>query len=179
MQSKWNRRSTTPEKPVFTLSHRVGFKGILGSEYNYHHTELGFYKRFWFSAFGYTDCIIKAGKVWNKVPFPMLIIPNANLSYTIQRESYSLMNAMEFFNDEYASWDLTYNMNGLLLNRIPLIRKLKWREVILLGIVSANITAAKTYPNVMLLVDYDFCHGVTLEDAWMALGVILREGLCG
>lgn len=60
----------------------------------------------------------------------MLIIPNANLSYTIQRESYSLMNAMEFFNDEYASWDLTYNMNGLLLNRIPLIRKLKWREVI-------------------------------------------------
>ena len=130
MQSKWNRRSTTPQHPVFTLSHRMGFKDILGSEYNYHHTEFGFYKRFWFSAFGYTDCIIKAGKVWNKVPFPMLIIPNANLSYTIQRESYALMNAMEFFNDEYASWDLTYNMNGLLLNRIPLIRKLKWREII-------------------------------------------------
>ena len=130
MQSKWNRRSMTPEHPVFTLSHKVGFKGVLGSEYSYHHTELGFYKRFWFSAFGYTDCIIKAGKVWNRVPFPMLIIPNANLSYTIQRESYALMNAMEFFNDEYASWDLTYNMNGLLLNRIPLIRKLKWREII-------------------------------------------------
>ena len=130
MQSKWNRRSTTPQHPVFTLSHRMGFKGILGSEYNYHHTEFGFYKRFWFSAFGYTDCIIKAGKVWNQVPFPMLIIPNANLSYTIQRESYALMNAMEFINDEYASWDLTYNMNGLLLNRIPLIRKLKWREMI-------------------------------------------------
>ncbi|MBO7239318.1 MAG: carboxypeptidase-like regulatory domain-containing protein [Bacteroidaceae bacterium] len=130
IQSKWNRRSVTPEHPVFTLSHRMGIKGILGSEFNYHHTEFGFYKRFWFSAFGYTDCIIKAGKVWNKVPYPMLIIPNANLSYTIQRESYSLMNAMEFFNDEYASWDLTYNMNGLIFNRIPLIRKLNWREVI-------------------------------------------------
>ena len=130
IQSKWNRRSVTPEHPVFTLSHKMGIKGILGSEFNYHHTELGFYKRFWFSAFGYTDCIIKAGKVWNKVPYPMLIIPNANLSYTIQRESYSLMNAMEFFNDEYASWDLTYNMNGLIFNRIPLIRKLNWREVI-------------------------------------------------
>lgn len=46
-----------------------------------------------FSAFGYTDVILKAGKVWNKVPFPLLIIPNANLSYTIQPESYSLMNA--------------------------------------------------------------------------------------
>ena len=130
IQKKWDRNSVTPEHPVFTLSHRMGFKGVLGSEFNYHHTEFGFYKRFWFSAFGYTDCIIKAGKVWNQVPYPMLIIPNANLSYTIQRESYSLMNAMEFFNDQYASWDLTYNMNGLIFNRIPLIKKLNWREMI-------------------------------------------------
>ncbi len=130
IQNKWNRISMTPEHPVFTLSHKIGIKGVLGSEFKYHHTEFGFYKRFWFSAFGYTDCIIKAGKIWNKVPYPLLIIPNANLSYTIQRESYSLMNAMEFFNDQYASWDLTYNMNGLLFNRIPLIRKLNLREVI-------------------------------------------------
>lgn len=130
IQSKWNRHSVLPEHPVFTLSHRIGIKGILGSEFNYHHTEASFHKRFWFSAFGYTDCIIKAGKVWNKVPFPLLIMPNANLSYTIQNESYALMNAMEFFNDEYASWDLTYYMNGLIFNRLPLIRKLNWREVI-------------------------------------------------
>lgn len=130
IQTKWNRHSVLPEHPVFSLSHRVGVKGIAGSELNYQHTEFGFKKRFWFSAFGYTDCILKAGKVWDKVPFPLLIIPNANLSYTIQRESYALMNAMEFFNDEYASWDLTYYMNGLIFNRIPLIRKLNWREVV-------------------------------------------------
>ena len=130
IQSKWNRRSVLPEHPVYTLTHRAGFKGIAGSEFNYQHTELGFKKRFWFSAFGYTNCTLKAGKVWNKVPFPLLIIPNANLSYTIQEGSYALMNAMEFFNDEYASWDLTYYMNGLIFNRIPLIRKLNWREVI-------------------------------------------------
>ena len=130
MQSKWDRRSLLPEKPVFTLSHKVGFKGILGSEFNYHHTEARFQKRFWFSAFGYTDCILKAGKVWNKVPFPLLIIPNTNLSYTIQKESYWVMNPMEFFTDQYASWDLAYHMNGLLFNRIPLVKKLGWREVI-------------------------------------------------
>ena len=130
IQSKWNRRSILPEHPVYTLTHRAGFKGIAGSEFNYQHTELGFKKRFWFSAFGYTNCTLKAGKVWNKVPFPLLIIPNANLSYTIQEGSYALMNAMEFFNDEYASWDLTYYMNGLIFNRIPLIRKLNWREVV-------------------------------------------------
>ena len=129
-QTKWNRHSVRPEHPVFTLSHKAGIKGVAGSEFNYQHTELGFKKRFWFSAFGYTDCILKAGKVWNEVPFPLLIIPNANLSYTIQKESYALMNAMEFFNDEYASWDLTYYMNGLIFNRLPLLRKLNWREVI-------------------------------------------------
>lgn len=129
-QTKWNRFSVLPEHPVFTLKHRIGIKGALGSDLNYQHTEATFQKRFWFSAFGYTDCLLKAGKVWNKVPFPLLITPNANLSYTIQDESFWLMNAMEFFNDEYASWDLTYFMNGLIFNRLPLIRKLNWREVI-------------------------------------------------
>ena len=130
MQSKWDRNSVTPEKPVFTLSHKIGFKGVLGSDFHYQHTEASFRKRFWFSALGYTDCIIKAGKIWNQVPYPLLITPNANLSYTIQKESYYLLNPMEFFNDQYAAWDLTYHMNGLLLNRIPLVKKLKWREVI-------------------------------------------------
>ena len=82
-----------------------------------------------FSAFGYVDILAKAGKVWTKAPYPLLILPNANLSYLVQPESYTNMNAMEFINDEYASWDITYFMNGALLNRIPLIKKLKWREV--------------------------------------------------
>jgi hypothetical protein len=60
----------------------------------------------------------------------LLILPNANLSYTIQPEAYSLINAMEFINDEYASWDATYYLNGWLFNRVPLLRKLKWREVV-------------------------------------------------
>ena len=75
------------------------------------------------------DLITKAGKVWSKVPYPLLFLPNANLSYTVQPESYTNMNAMEFLSDEYASWDFTYYMNGNLLNRLPLIKKLKWREV--------------------------------------------------
>ena len=129
-QTQWNRFPVSLDAPVFTLSHTIAGKGILGSDYTYNHTEAGIQKRFWFSAFGYTDIILKAGKVWNKVPFPLLIMPNANLSYTIQPESYSLMNAMEFMNDEYFSWDVTYFLNGWLFNRIPLLKKLKWREVV-------------------------------------------------
>ena len=129
-QTQWNRFPVSLDAPVFSLTHTMAAKGVLGGDYTYHYTEAGFQKRFWFSAFGYTDVILKAGKVWNKVPFPLLVIPNANLSYTIQPESYSLMNAMEFMNDEYASWDVTYYLNGWLFNRIPLLKKLKWREVL-------------------------------------------------
>jgi hypothetical protein len=129
-QTQWNRFPVNVDYPIFTLTHTIAVKDGIGTDYNYNHTEFGFQKRFWFSAFGYTDVILKAGKVWNKVPFPLLILPNANLSYTIQPESYSLMNAMEFINDEYASWDATYYLNGFVFNRIPLLRKLKWREVL-------------------------------------------------
>lgn len=129
-QTQWNRFPVSLDAPVFTLSHTIAGKGVLGSDYTYNHTEAGIQKRFWFSAFGYTDIILKAGKVWDKVPFPLLIMPNANLSYTIQPESYSLMNAMEFMNDEYFSWDVTYFLNGWLFNRIPLLKKLKWREIV-------------------------------------------------
>lgn len=107
---------------VFNLEHTMSKQGFLGSSYDYQRTELGVQKRLWFSAFGFVDVIGKAGKVWNKVPYPLLILPNANLTYTIQPEAYTNMNAIEFINDEYISWDVTYYMNGLILNRLPLIK---------------------------------------------------------
>ena len=128
-QTRNLRYPITFDALIFNFSHVMAKKDLLGSSYDYHRTDIGIQKRFWFSAFGYIDLITKAGKVWNKVPYPLLILPNANLSYTIQPESYTNMNAMVFISDEYASWDLTYYMNGNLLNRLPLVKKLKWREV--------------------------------------------------
>lgn len=129
-QSKTNRYPINLDAPVFVLSHTYGPKGFLGSKYTINKTEFSVQKRFWFSAFGYTDIILKAGKVWSEVSYPDLLLPNANLSYTIQPESYSMMNAMEFANDQYLSWDMTYWANGALFNRIPLIKYMKLREVI-------------------------------------------------
>lgn len=128
-QTRDIRYPITFDALIFSVNHTMAKKGFLGSSFDYQRTEIGIQKRFWFSAFGYVDLITKAGKVWSKVPYPLLFIPNANLSYTVQPESYTNMNAMEFLSDEYASWDLTYYMNGNLLNRLPIIKKLKWREV--------------------------------------------------
>ena len=91
-QTRNNRIPITFDAWVFNVSHVMGWKGFLGSSYNYQRTDIGLQKRLWFSAFGYTDIILKAGKVWTKVPYPLLILPNANLSYTIQPEAYTNMN---------------------------------------------------------------------------------------
>lgn len=129
-QMKDKRIRITRDAPVFYLSHITAVKGFLGSDYTFNRTELGFDKRFWLSAFGSVALYLNAGKVWNKVPFPLLVIPNVNLTYTIQPQSYSLMNPVEFINDSYFSWDVTYHMSGWLLNHVPLVKKLKLREIV-------------------------------------------------
>ena len=128
-QTRTRRIPITYDALIFNVSHTMARKGFLGSSFDYQRTEVGMRKRFWFSAFGYLDALLKGGKVWTRVPYPLLLLPNANTTYTIQPETYTNMNALEFINDEYLSWDLTYYMNGLLLNRIPLLKKLRWREV--------------------------------------------------
>ena len=140
-QTRNYRYPITLDAPVFTLNHITSEKGFLGSSYSYNRTELGLQYRYWMPmSFGYIDMIGKAGKVWSKAPYPMLILPNANLSYTIQPETYTLMNALEFINDEYASWDITYYMNGALFNRMPLIKKFKLREVFSFRGLYGNLT---------------------------------------
>ena len=93
-QTRTQRIPITYDALIFNLSHLMAKKGLLGSSYTYHRTDIGIQKRFWFSAFGYADLITKAGKVWSKVPYPLLILPNANIIYTIQLELYTNMNAI-------------------------------------------------------------------------------------
>lgn len=128
MNSKQRRIAVTLDAPVFTLSHTVGVKGVFGGQYNYNLTQAGISKRFWLSSWGKLDAAVKGGIQWNKVPFPLLILPAANLSYITQRETFNMINNMEFLNDRFASFELGYDMNGKLFNRIPLLKKLKWRE---------------------------------------------------
>ena len=131
-QTRSHRIPINMDAPIITLNHTYMPKGFMGSLHEVNKTELGLQKRFWFSAFGYADVIIRGEKVWSQVAYPDLLMPNVNLSYTIQPESFTLMKPMEFINDQALSWDLTYWGNGILMNRLPLIKKLRLREVLTL-----------------------------------------------
>lgn len=128
INTKQRRIPVNLDSPVFRLSHTMGVKGILGGDYNYNFTEAGVYKRFWMKSWGKIDMHLKGGIQWNKVPYPLLIIPAANLSYIAQDGTFNLINNMEFLNDRYASLDVSWDLNGKIFNRIPLLKKLKWRE---------------------------------------------------
>ncbi len=130
INTKQRRIPVNLDAPVFKIGHTMGVKGFLGGDYNYNLTEASIYKRFWMKSWGKIDMYLKAGAQWNKVPYPLLIIPAANLSYIAEEGTFNLINNMEFLNDRYASLDVSWDMNGKIFNRIPLLKKLKWREFI-------------------------------------------------
>ena len=107
VNTKQRRVPVSLDAPTFTLSHTAGFKGVLGGEYDFNLTEASIRKRFWLGSWGKLDVTARAGAQWNTVPFPLLNLPMANLSYITQNnESFNLINNMEFLNDRYASLNL-------------------------------------------------------------------------
>ncbi len=128
-QGSSDRLPINKDAPVFTLKHTFGPMNFLGSMWTINKTEASVMKRVWFSAFGYADFVVKGGHVWNQAPYPDLLIPTSNISYLIQPETFALLNPLEFVLDSYASWDITYWANGAIFNYIPLLKRLKLREV--------------------------------------------------
>ena len=126
--TKRGRRMINRETSVLTLSHAIGIDGFLGGDYRYNITEATLYRRFWMKSWGKIDTRLTAAAQWNSVPFPLLVMPSANLSYVMRDGTFNLMNSMEFLTDRYIAADISWDMNGKLLNRIPLVRRLKWRE---------------------------------------------------
>ena len=128
INTKQQRWPVNLDSPEFTLSHTMGFKNFLGGQYKLNFTELGIYKRFWMGSWGYIDTHLNGGAQWDKVPFPMLIMPPVNITYFEHEATFSMMNNMEFLSDRYAFASVSWDLSGKLLNRIPLVKRLKWRE---------------------------------------------------
>lgn len=140
MQTYIDRQPLSRDGMVLTFAYEFGPKKLFGSEYTLNLTEFCFEKRLWFSAFGHLDILFKAAKLWNQVQFPALLWQNANIAYTIRPETFSLLNPMEFAMDQYVSLDIDYNLNGLIFNRIPFIKKLGLREVVSFKGFAGNLT---------------------------------------
>lgn len=129
-QNRQSRGSLAKDRPEFELSYAGSTKGFLNSDYSYNKAEFSYAQRIFIMPFGKIDAFIKAGKIWEKVPYPMLFMPATNLSYFIHSETFWLMNNMEFLTDQYVTLDLMYDLDGFIIGRIPLIKELDWREFV-------------------------------------------------
>lgn len=130
VNTKQRRHTTNKDAWYAQLQHTVGYQGLLGGEYAYNYTELEWFRRTWLPmSWGRIDTRLRLCQQWNQVPWPLLPMPQANLSYIVSPQLFNMLNNIEFLNDRYASLMLTWEMGGKLLNRIPLLRRLKWREI--------------------------------------------------
>lgn len=128
-QQRRKRHSIPSPRLVMNLTHTMALEDVLGGQYHYNKTSLAISKQFWIAPYGKLYLTAQAEKIWGETPFPFLVTPSANSSYTIQRGNYYLIEPLEFVHDAQASWEIYYHMGGWFLNRVPFLKVLKWREV--------------------------------------------------
>lgn len=86
-------------------------------------------KPFLIGTIGKTIVNFEAGKNFNTVPLALQNIIPANLSYGLVPNTFSQLNYYEFVADSYVTLNLEHHFNGKILSYIPLIKKLKLREI--------------------------------------------------
>lgn len=128
LNTKTKRFLANREAPIYGIQHTVGIKGFLGGDFNYNYTEFTLKKRFWLKSWGSVDAFHSAAFQWNTVPYQLLCVPRANLSYVRSDNTFSLVRNLEFLNDRTFTMMYRWDLGGKVFNRIPLIKKLKWRE---------------------------------------------------
>ncbi|MES2003943.1 MAG: DUF5686 family protein [Bacteroidota bacterium] len=146
--------------PIFTFRFIAGVKGIFNSGFNYQNISGRFEKRVYMSQLGYSDVVAEAGYIFGKLPYPLMTIHRANQTYAYQLNSYNLMNFQEFVSDHFAGISIDHHFNGLFFNRIPLLKKLKLREVISAKILYGGVRAENNPANDPSLIKYPTFEGV-------------------
>lgn len=116
--------------PRFFISYSQGLKGVLDSDFSY--SKLQFYYRqpLLIGGFGRLFTTLEVGKTFGAVPLGLMNVIPGNQSYFIIDNTYNLLNYYDFVSDQYTSLHLEHNFNGKLFARVPMLRKLNWREII-------------------------------------------------
>lgn len=123
------RRTIVENHPVLSLQYNKGLNGFLGSDYNYDALRFSISKRFFINQLGFGDATLTAGKIWGTLPYPLLEMPNIQEVKDRHTISYDMTNSMEFVADQFVKFSYDHELNGFFLNKIPLIKKLRFREI--------------------------------------------------
>jgi hypothetical protein len=121
-------RMTLPKAPAFTFLYTRGFRGLLGGNFDYDKVQLNISQHITTGFLGNADFSLTVGKIFGRLPYPMLDVPRGNPTPIYSDKNYSLMNLYEFVADEYSQLSYIQHFEGLFTNRIPLLKKWKLRN---------------------------------------------------
>jgi hypothetical protein len=161
----FDRQSLGTKYPIIGFQYNYGIPGLFGGEYEYHKISVGVKQWFNVGHIGWSKYIVEGGKTFGTLPWPLLTLHPGNETFVFDELAFNLMNYFEFVSDQYVSVYYTHHFDGLLLNHIPLLRKLKWREVGfvkgVIGTLSDNNNSYNDLPSI----------SHTLEKPYMEAGV--------
>lgn len=149
----FERTTVGTEHPIIELQYVAGLPDIWGSNYAYHKLSLYYRHYLTIAPIGWLSYRWEVGKVWGNVPFLLMEVHPGNESWFMARGIFNTMNRYEFASDTYASLILEHHFDGFILNKIPLLRKLNWREIALLKGVVGSLSDANRQRNAANLFD--------------------------
>ncbi|AZI33549.1 DUF5686 family protein [Kaistella carnis] len=115
--------------PTIMLKYTQGLNGVLGSDFNYSKLQMYYFQPILLKSFGRLLLNVEAGKNFNKLPLALQNIIPGNQSYNLMPNTFALLNYYEFVADQYVTFQAEHHFNGKILSYIPLVKKLKLREV--------------------------------------------------
>lgn len=163
IEGVFTRASLGTKWPIISAQYTLGMKNVFGGNYNYNKMVINWDHFIRTRALGYFNYVIEYGKTFNPLPYPLLTLHGGNETYTYDPYAFNAMNYYEFVSDEYAFFKGEHHFDGFFFNKIPLLRKLKWREVIggnaLIGRVNDENRSLLNFPDHL----YDLSRGPYLE----------------
>lgn len=127
----FSRISLGTKWPVMQFNYAKSLQNAFQGEYDYQKVVLNVSDRVrLISLLGYTDYIVEAGKIFGTLPYPLMELHGGNETYVYDYMAYNMMKYYEFTSDQYASVGVFHHFEGIFFNKIPLVKKLKWREVV-------------------------------------------------
>jgi hypothetical protein len=112
------------------VNYSHGFEGVMDSDFRYDKIQIYYKQPIIIGPLGRTNIIVEVGKTFGTVPLGLMSVIPGNQTYFSTENTFSNLNYYEFISDEYATMQWEHNFNGRFFARVPLIRKLNWREFI-------------------------------------------------
>lgn len=114
--------------PNVTLEYKRGLKGVLEGNFNYDELNISIAQKAKIGVFGNSYYTVRFGQIWGTLPYPILSVHRGNESFISSTTAFNLMNFFEFASDRYVSVFYEHHFEGLLMNRVPILRKGKLRS---------------------------------------------------